>query len=191
MGKTRKETRIQRAALVCKSHLSSSATLHFPAFPDTPVWSFTISHLPRSPTPPQHYPPWIPTSCFIFCIPRRQRRRHMCNRRRESSFENLREGRQQRHAVSDTSSWQLGPPRGGKKTCAPAGGEGDGGGAKLWDVLWYKHVGATALSKKPQNDEIWMALGWGGTKEWNFVVRWSGEFLGSVSQRMLLPLKNV
>lgn len=65
MERTRRETRIQRAALVCKPHLSSSAFLHFPAFPNAPVWSFTISLLP--PLPGWHYPPWIPTSCFIFC----------------------------------------------------------------------------------------------------------------------------
>lgn len=103
MERTRRETRIQRAALVCKPHLSSSAILHFPAFPNAPVWSFTITRLP--PHLPRHYPPWIPTSCFIFCFPRRWRRRHMWNRRRESSFENSREGRWQTRTVSDTSSW--------------------------------------------------------------------------------------
>lgn len=126
MERTRRETRIQRAALVCKPHLSSSAILHFPAFPNAPVWSFTITRLPPSPPPTlsSMNPPRIPTSCFIFCFPRRWRCRHMWNRRRESSFESSREGRRQRRTVSDTSSWQLGPPRGGKKTCAPAGGGG-------------------------------------------------------------------
>lgn len=94
MERAKTEIRIQRVALVCKPHLSSSAILHFPAFPNVPVWSFTIRRLPPT-APPQHYPPWIPTSCFICCIPRRWRRHHMWNRRRESSFENWREGRQQ------------------------------------------------------------------------------------------------
>lgn len=119
---------------------------------------------------------------FFIIIPRRWRRCHMWNMRRESTFENSWGGRQQKRAVSDTSSWQLRPPRGEKKTCAPSGG-----------LAWMKFAGcfviqtrgAMALSKKSQDDEIWMAL---RTKEWNFVVRWSGEFPGRVSQKMLLPL---
>lgn len=113
MERTRRETRIQRAALVCKPHLSSSAFPHFPAFPNAPVWSFTISLLPLLSR--RHYPPWIPTSCFIFSIPRHWRRRHMWNRRRESFFDNSQEGRKQRRTVCDTSSWQLGLSREGRR----------------------------------------------------------------------------
>lgn len=152
--RTRRETRIQRVALVCKPHLSS-AILHFPTFPNAPVWSFTISRFTLSPH--RHYPPWIPTSCFIFCILGRWRRCHMWNRRWESSFENSGEGRKRRRTVSDTSSWQLGPQGGGKKTCAPA-------------REWWSDADKICDTNTQSDDTFKETIEW-----WNYGWHWGGE----------------
>lgn len=72
--------------------------------------------------------------------------------------------------VSDTSSWQLGPARGGgEDACSFWGARG----LNLQErkCLRYKHAGgATALSRKREDYGIWMTLGWQKTKELNQMI---------------------
>lgn len=179
MERTRRETRIQRAALVCKPPLSSSAILHFPAFPNVPVWAFTIScPLPIPPTLSSMNPHFLFHLLYSTSLTASSHAEQTAG----IIFREFARG----EAAEMCSLWhqQLGPQRGGKKICAPTGG---------W--TWIKFAGcfviqthgATALSKKLQDDEILMALEWRGTKEWNFAVQWSESFLGVYPKRCCLP----
>lgn len=174
------ETRIQRAVLVCKSHLSSSATLHSQSdhlpsatFPAPPPLPNIIIHESR-----------LPVSSFVFHVAKgvvtcaTGDGNHLCERGGSRDTQSL---------TLAAGSWDR-REEGRRRVLLLVGKVvvgGWGGGAKLWDVLWYKHVGRRHFQRNPRM--IKYGWRWGEGEQRNEILLCGDLVSFSEAQRMLFP----